>query len=482
MFWRGLIGYLPANIVQGVVGVLTLLFFTRLLSADQFGQYALAYSVMSIAHVAVFTWLEAAMARFWAAQTTEAEMRSHFATLYRYFVILLAVFVPVAALLVWIWPLQPDLKTAVAVGLAAVPVRCAFILIQEHRRAAGAVTAAASLDMAVTIGGFLVGLAAVALGAGGSAPLIGLVVAAFLAALAFTPGEYGRGAQGAVSRSRAQGYARFGYPVAASLILALVLSSTDRLLLAAFLDEASVGAYHAGYSLANRTLDVIFIWLGAASGPALVMALERGGAGALKSAAREQASTFVLIALPAAAGLALVAQPLAQLVIGEQLRATAAAVTPVIAMSALLAGLTTYYFHQAFTLSRRTGRLLLAMAIPAGANLMLNLVLIPRMGVMGAALATAISYGIGAVASWGLGRGAIGLPVPWDALLRCGLATAAMALVVSQVPALGGIQELIAKALVGALVYAVAAWILNAADVRGHGTRVLKIFQARWAA
>jgi len=85
MFWRGLIGYLPANIVHGLVGVLTLLFFTRLLSAEDFGRYALAFSVMSLAHVCAFTWIEAAMARFWAAQHSPQEMRAHFATLYRTF-------------------------------------------------------------------------------------------------------------------------------------------------------------------------------------------------------------------------------------------------------------------------------------------------------------------------------------------------------------------------------------------------------------
>ena len=167
-----------------------------------------------------------------------------------------------------------------------------------------------------------------------------------------------------------------------------MLASTDRFLLAAFLDEAAVGAYHAGYSLANRTLDVLFIWLGAAGGPALVMALERGGREALKVAAREQAAIFALVALPAAAGLALVARPLAEVMIGEQLRDLAAAITPWIALAALLAGITTYYFHQAFTLGRRTGWLLGAMAVPAGANVVLNLLLIPSFGVMGAAWAT----------------------------------------------------------------------------------------------
>jgi O-antigen/teichoic acid export membrane protein len=67
MFWRGVWGYLPANIVQGVVGFLAIILFTRLLSPEDFGRYALAFSVMTLAHVAVFSWLEAAMARFWAA-------------------------------------------------------------------------------------------------------------------------------------------------------------------------------------------------------------------------------------------------------------------------------------------------------------------------------------------------------------------------------------------------------------------------------
>lgn len=481
MFWRGLVGYLPANIVQGLVGVLTLLFFTRILSAEDFGRYALAFSVMGIAHVAVFTWIEAAMARFWAAQASSEAMRAHFRTLYRYFGLLVVAYVPVAGLMLWLWPMDAAMKAAVGVGLLGVPMRSAYRLLQERRRASGAVAAASGLDMAVTIAGFLVGLAAGLMGAGGAAPLIGLAVAPFIAALIFTPGEMARGSGGAVERQRAKDYARFGYPIAASLILALVLSSTDRLLLAAFLDEAAVGAYHAGYSLANRTLDVIFIWLGAASGPALVMALERGGEPALRASAREQSATFLLIALPAAAGLALVAQPLSELIIGEALRDQAAAITPLIALSALFAGLTTYYFHQAFTLGRRTSLLLVAMAVPAVANVALNLLLIPAMGVMGAALATALSYGLGIVASALLGRRAIALPVAWNALGRCGLATVVMAGAVMLVPPMGGAIELFAKATVGALVYGAAAWALNAASIRDQGSRVLKTVQARFA-
>lgn len=479
MFWRGVWGYLPAQIVQGVVGFLTIVVFTRLLSAEDFGRYALAFSIFSLVHVVVFTWLEAAMARFWATETTAEGMAAHFAGLYRSAFFLTAAFVPVACLAVWVWPMDPALKIAVAVGLAGIPIRCLTKLGQERRRAEGEVSSAARLDMFISIGGLVAGVALATAGAGAAAPLAGLMIAPLLALPFVMPGEVRRGHGAAFEPARMIRYARFGYPIAAGLILSLVLASTDRFLLAAFLDEAAVGAYHAGYSIANRTLDVLFIWLGAAGAPALIMALERGGADQLRLAAREQGSIFILVGLPSAVGVALVATPLSQVLIGEDLRSAVGQVTPWIALSALLSGLCTYYFGQAFVLSHRTGLLLLTVGIPAVANVVLNLILIPRFGVLGAAWSTAASFGIGLIATILLGRGPLAMPVPWATILRCGIACGLMALVVRALPSPGGIVELMLHAGIGGLVYAIAVVILNAAGVRDLARRMIGERRAR---
>ncbi|TPW01061.1 MAG: polysaccharide biosynthesis protein [bacterium] len=465
MFWRGVWGYLPANIVQGVVGFLAIILFTRLLSAEDFGRYALAFSVMTLAHVAVFSWLEAAMARFWAAQTPGAA-QGHFARLYRTAFALSAGFLLLAGLAIWLLPIDPLFRLALAVGLAGAPARNMVKLAQERFRAEGEVAKSARLDMAVTAGGLAIGVGFALAGAGATAPLLGLGLAP-LAALPFVlPGELKQARGGAFEAGRVREYAMYGYPIAASLALTVVLSSTDRFVLDAYLGEAAVGAYHASYSIANRTLDVLFLWLGTAGQPALVMALERGGMDRLKVAAREQLSTFLLVGLPAAAGVALVARPLSEVLIGEELRTAAASVTPWIALSALLFGLTAYYFGQAFTLGKKTKRLLIAMAIPAGMNVILNLILVPRFGLMGAAWATAASFGLGMLATMLIGRRVMALPIPWESLARCGVATGLMALAVSRLPAIGGLGELILDAGVGAIVYAAAALTLNAAGVR----------------
>ncbi len=479
MFWRGVLGYLPVNIVQGLVGLLTIVTFTRLLTPGQFGDYALGFSVMALTHTTVFTWNEAALARFWAGESGREDGGAHHAaTIYRTWLLLLAV-LPAAGLLAALWPMSPSLKLAVLAGLAAVLPRTFAKLAQERRRAAGEVGGSAMIDLVQTLGGFLIGAALAWAGFGGAAPLMGFGLAAAICLVWCLPSELSRARPGRFEAARIGEHAAYGVPVALSLILALVLSTTDRFLLAAFLDEAAVGLYHAGYSLANRTLDVVFIWLGAAGGPALIMALERGGRQALIPAAREQASLMILLTVPAAVGLALVAAPLSALMVGPSMAAGAAHVTPWIAASGLLAGLTTYYFHQAFTLGRRTTFLLAAMAIPAAANLVLNVILIPRFGLDGALWATLASYALGLLASAALGHRLLALPVPWLTLAQAAAASALMAFVVSRLPALGGLLELALKAVAGGLVYGAVIYLVDAGALR---SRAVGMLRARMAA
>jgi O-antigen/teichoic acid export membrane protein len=481
MFWRGVIGYLPVNIVQGVVGLLTIVVFTRVLSPADYGVYALAVSATSLVHTATFNWLECAMARFYVAEAEGGRLPGHFSTIYRTFAVMAVGFPLIAGAILWLIPMPPPLKLAVGAGLAAIMVRSLLKLAQERRRAAGDVSGAAVIDIVQTLGGFVIGAGLAVAGFGGAGPMIGLGAAAMVCLIWALPTEFRQARGGAFEAKRARLYAAYGLPVSMSLILSLVLATTDRFLLAAYLNETSVGVYHAGYSLANRTLDVMFIWLGMAGGPAAIAAFERGGHAALKVAAREQASFMLALTLPASVGLALVARPLADLMVGPGLRDGAAHVTPWIAASALLSGLTTYYFHTAFTLARRTRLLLLAMAAPALTNLALNLFLIHRFGLDGALWATLASYALGLIASFSLGRRALALPIPWQSLARSGLATAAMAVVVFSIPAWGGFWELAAKASAGAVVYGLVAFGLDVCGVRSRGLRRIRGLQVKEA-
>lgn len=467
MFWRGVLGYLPVNIVQGLVGFLTIIVFTRLLSPHAFGAYALGFAAMSLVHTALFTWNEAAVARFWARWAVEGETGANYRAALGSWLMMLA---PLALVLasVLLAPVSGELRTALAAGVCAVAPRSLIRLFQERLKAAGEIRTMARLELTQLVGAFVIGAAAALAGMGGASPLIGIGLAAALCVALQARAEIDCVRASPAPSGRLLRGLSFGAPVAASLLLALALSSGDRILIGIFLDEASVGAYHAGFSISSRMLDILFIWLGSAGGPALVQALERGGAGELDRVARDQASLMVLLGLPATVGLALVAKPLAALMVGHDLAVEAARVVPFAACAGLLAGLTTHYFHQAFTLGRRPALMLGAMAAPAAASLALNSLLIPRFGLDGALWSAPASYAIGLVASLLVGRRLVRLPVPWRPLGQAAAACLLMAGAVSLLPTNTGPGELFLKAVAGALVYGLAVGALDAGGLRGR--------------
>lgn len=466
MFLRGLLGYLPANIISGLVGVASIWVFTHLLTPEQYGTYALAFSVFTLVHVGLFSWAEAAMARFWPAQSTPRDLADLYSTLYRALGLASLALVPVCIALLVFEPLPAIMVWPVLLALVGIPLRSALIMAKEGFRARGDVRTAAAIDIWFVIGVFGLGVAAIMLGAGAAGPLIGFLVAPLLALPLVLSKDRAVMKNGRFNCDLLRRAIHYGYPISMSLGMAVVLNSTDRFMLAWFMDEAAVGAYHASYSLANRTLDILFVWLGMAGVPAMVMALEKDGHSALRAAAFQHGQTVILIALPAAVGVALVARPLADVLIGPELRQASASVTPLIAASGFLSGLLFYYFNQAFVLGKRTDRLLAVMAVPAVANIAFNVVLIPRLGIYGAALATLLSFAVAIIASVVGARGVIAMPLQTRALLSCGVCCVPMAAIVYVLPDWGGLLELITKSAAGAATYLGCAYAMNAAGLR----------------
>ncbi len=209
----------------------------------------------------------------------------------------------------------------------------------------------------------------------------------------------------------------------------------------------------------------------------MMAAWEREGPAAMREVSSHLARTLLLVAAPAAAGLALVAEPLSQVMIGEQMRAQAASIMPWIALSGLINGFVLHYVSEAYQLSHRTDLRAWLMLAPALSNVALNIILLPWIGLMGAVYATVASYALALVLLAGVARRLAPLSWPWTDFLKVAGACSAMAIAVRMTPALGGMTELLLKASVGATVYVMTTLIFDAAGARA----ALQQFAARRA-
>ncbi|HAQ35079.1 MAG TPA: polysaccharide biosynthesis protein [Alphaproteobacteria bacterium] len=469
MLGRHLLGYLPVQAAQALVGFGGVAVLTRLMSPEMYGQYALAITAMHLVSMALFTWLDAAVARFHARAAARSALPAHLATAYRTFFLLVAAVVIIGAGLLLVLPIPADLKTTFGFALAALSIQSLLQIGQETRRAAGAVAAFSAIGTLNLLLGFALGIAllmATPLGAAG--PIAGMALGAAIALVFDLPGQRKRASGGKSNARRLALYFAYGLPISISLVFEQLLSAGDRFLIAGFLGQAAVGVYAAGYGLADRSLDIIFVWMGAAATPLMVAALERGGPEAARKVAARTARIMALIGFPAAAGLALVAEPLAGVMVGEAFRPGAVLILPWIALAGLMKGVMTYYFHESFILGRRTRAMAAIMGGAALFNLALNAVLLPIFGIAGAAAATVIAYAASLLACAWIGRRIFALPLPWLDWGKTALATAGMAAAVLALPDVGNsLADLLLSMGAGIAVFAALALALNAGGCRG---------------
>jgi O-antigen/teichoic acid export membrane protein len=317
---------------------------------------------------------------------------------------------------------------------------------------------------------------------GAAAPFAGLLLAGVVITIIDAPRLIARAKGGAPSLHRATTYASYGAPLALALAIELGVQTLARFILADQAGAATLGAYAAAFGLA-RPLDLVFIGAGAAFAPLILTAYESEGAEAARRLAGKGFAVIAALAAPAALGLALISVPLANLMIGDGLRADAAAAMPWLALAGVFAGFNLYYWSEAFQLTRRTGLRALIMLAPGAVQIALTVALAASLGAVGAAIAAAAGAVTGSVPLAGFGRRLFALPLPLGALARTGAAAALMVLAVLALPTFTGAAALFAPLAVGACADAIGAVALNVLGARTWAAAALrKLFAAREAA
>jgi O-antigen/teichoic acid export membrane protein len=490
MMGRHLLTYMVPNLAQAVASFGTVAILTQFLSAADYGRYALVYTAMTLAQYVTVTWIEACAARFYGQAAEREQKPAHFATLLNALLWCSILFGALSVAAIAIWPGDNGLKIVLAAAFSGVLMRSFVKIALETRRMAQEANRFAAVDTLHTLLAFaLSAILVVYFSTGPEGAFLGMTIAAIIVMLIEGPALFLAAKHGTVETDRMKEYFAYGAPLAGGLVLSLVLTSGDRFVINGFLGEAQVGAYSAGYQVAARILDIIFAWGAAAVTPILIAAYERGGPEEAAQVAKGGFAFRLGIGAPAALGIALLAHPICNILIGENLRNEAAMIVPGIAVAALMAGMCDY-FSEAFMLAKKAFQRALLLLVPAVLNIAANFVLLPRVGLMGAVYATVLAYGVGMMLLALVGRRYVKLPVPALEIGKIAFACACMAAIVliSPDPSLGlgpvfmnrlgesgiepvrilGIIDTIYNAALGAVTYGCVAVLLDVANARSR--------------
>jgi O-antigen/teichoic acid export membrane protein len=479
MIGRSMLAYIPVNLANIVVSFGTVAILTRLLAAEEFGRYATAMVTMHAVHMMVFTWLEAALSRYQARYERENDKANHLKTLYSLAAVTAIIAIVLLPLIIFMLPLSPPLKTVLGFAVASTCIQVFFNLGMEAHKASERIMRYSFSYTTQTLLSFSLGIILILVTPlREAAPFVGIMVATSLVILIDMFFMLPRMKGGRFQLKKTKLYAAYAIPLSLSLVLSYALNSADIYLIGGFMGDAAVGEYNAGYNLANRSIEIVFIWLSMAVTPLAIIAFEKSGLEVSESIMRNYGATLLWITLPAATGIALVAAD-AGFIMGESVRDNAVKVMPLIAFAGVLNGFINFYIQRAFVLSGATRSFAWVMVPPLVLNIGLNIWLIPIHGIMGAVYATVAAYGIGAILSFIIARRHYPLPLPIKAMAQISFACAIMCAAVISIPwpeAWPDVIRLFAKASIGVTVYGIVCWVMNAANCRDFVKSTLSRF------
>ena len=257
----------------------------------------------------------------------------------------------------------------------------------------------------------------------------------------------------------------FSFPLMLNELVNYVLNYCDRLFLAFYLDSAAVGMYSAAYNLSNNIEVVLITSMNMTTAPLLLDCFNNHGFDEMKCLLRRCIDWYCLLGSGIIALVVSIGPDLLVLLASSKYRAATPVMLPVL-LGVFLYGL---YGLAASTLffRNKTKVILILCTAATVINLIANWLLVPRLGIIGAAYATLISFFFLGVAGMLLAyRGKFS--VLHIALLKL-LPAIIMLCVLNWVSIPGLLLGIVVKSLVGTIVWAATSYLLFTEVRRGVG-------------
>lgn len=263
---------------------------------------------------------------------------------------------------------------------------------------------------------------------------------------------------GKPSFGRVREYLNFGIPIIPSDLGSWLITSGDRYVIGYILGAASVGIYSVSYSIGSITYLLSRILLFVLP-PALSGLYDRGRIDEVKVHLSYSLKYLLAIAIPFTFGAAILSKPVLTLFSTSDIANEGYLITPIIALSTLvLASLD--LSGQILVLVKKTRILGTIWIIGGLINLVLNILIVPHLGIMGAAISTLVAYTLigGLVAYYSFRQ--FSFSIDWRFIIKSLIASGIMSLAIWQMSPEGTLATL-GTVMVGVLTYATILFLLR---------------------
>ena len=249
--------------------------------------------------------------------------------------------------------------------------------------------------------------------------------------------------------SRMKSYLKWGVPLTPNIAILWLILSSDRYIVSYFMGVTAAGIYSAAYAIGNYA-SFVALPLGTVLYPTIIKSYDEGDICKTKAYLKYSIRYLMMITIPSAFGISILATPLLQILTASDF-ISGSTVLPYIAFGTMLYGFyqIPIWINHLVNKTHLTVRLLGTAAIT---NIALNFVLIPRIGLLGAAVATLIAYGVLGILTLAVTRKYLKFDLSLPFIAKSTFASAVMALCIWLIHP-QSLVSVILSVLLGALIY-----------------------------
>lgn len=458
--------YIPSNIVPALCGLLSLTIFTGLIAPENFAQYILSLTTVTFAANFGFSWLLYSGLRYF--DESKYNLSQFYSTTLISLFALLAIFSILGCLAAAVLNNYFDSKETSYMILLSVPLLLTKMIFDQllfFIRADGraktysvirSIDALAKILLAVLFISFL--------GMGYEGIIYGMAVSFALLAIyeLFKLNAWQHISLKYFSPTLLKKFFYYGLPLMGVGLTGTILSVSDRYLIAYYCGEADVGLYGAGYRLAEMAIDTPSAILLMAYVPILIKVFNESGE---KGASELLSNLFRLIALiliPAVTGAIILSKDIVALFLDA--RYFDSHILFFWICTATFFVCINHLYTRVFELKNATGKILWISLIAATSNIIINIILIPRYGYIGAAVSTLLAYLIQVSLSYYEAHKLMQFRIPVRSLINASIGSFVMYLSIFQLSTyLGDSISLafIVKVTAGIITYMSALYMLK---------------------
>lgn len=416
---KHLLNYAPSKLIPGLINFIGLMIYARLFTQAEYGRYAYVLAIISLVQSIFFPWIRMSSIRFYQRYKKEGKNEE-----FEGFILFIFLIVSLILSLVWILIVNifvEKYKSLYLLGLIVILAQALFEQLMAFTRARLQSKLFAKNTILLSLLKISVVLILVLFfNLNENALFIGIIIAHIIP-LFFLFKKHFKVyfMYFYINKDILNLTLKYGLPLTFSFLLATLISTTDKIFIEYFLGSEDVGLYSIPFEFTSFSLTNIFMVFSMTFFPLVVKELEHSNISKLNYRINQYFEILLSITLPITIFMVMNAHFVTELFLGNEYNSTEAIIIiKMVSIATFLAGFKAYYFDFAFQLGSKTFAQVIPVMLAAIINIVFNIILIPKMGVLGAVISSIISYLIGIISSIAIGNRIFTMPIPKKNLIK----------------------------------------------------------------